>query len=1584
MADNQNNNLNIPRTGMNLGYHPSDLKEDEFSLLVNGNIQSVNGDFLKVTNEHSNILCSKFKEGYKVIGLRNINIQKRTIYALVNEQTGASELGYISYGNYNDTPDKETHCENCNTPIIEDAPLETKTQYPHCQYVTLVSAACLNFDINYPVIIIEAIDDCSTTLYFVSGNNPMRALNLDDIPYKELLPASECDNAVYSLELDCSKIKLLRDYKKPCISTPSIITGGSNLAGVYQFSLAYSNELGIELTDYIPLTNPVSIGNIGEVTIATNYLTDKAIVLSVDNLDNSFKYFKLVVTKTIDGTSSSFVVGVFFINSSSFSYTYTGNNYDDELPITIDEILRKRPIYATAENITESNEILFLSKLKEQREINLQPVVNKLQLQWQTIEAPEDLYSDGTASNKYVGGLRDELYAYAICFEKDNGFVTADFPLVGNSAEYYKNKYNIDVKQKITGVNVLETTTCSPTPQDELWQVYNTAQLIGTATCSPSGKIQLSQCDVSPYEYGDFAYWESTINYPSNPEIWGDLCGQPIRHFKFPDSCVSHIHNNPTSPQYSNDNKIYPIGVKIDINDVKDILNDAVTQGLLTEEEKLEITGFRIKRGNRRNSKSIVAKGYLYDVFRNPALNGDKIPIIPTEYIYYPNYPYNDLNQDPYINTFLGGAGIDHPYISQNKKNGRYTFHSPNTSFDKPFLGTELKLETVEYGQSRGTFQPVDLHSEYTMLTTNAYVLANTLASLELITDIIINSSSAGAAQPAGQGLAQGAVALLDSYFLYVSQWLDIITKLGKLRNPAYFYTSVGKYNSFCCIPNNDTYKKRAIIKEGRYLSDGNFEWSEEDNIIRFNNFKRESSVYLAIDAFTNDGDFIEEKAFQRPDYYCGNSDTSRIFPYLFRCQNNVNTYSNISSYYASIKNNVPDQYGSIDQIEWLETGYCGKIEWNNPNQDTSCDTIFGGDTFINRFAFKRKLPFFIQERVGFGPNADIQYSDLGNIGYPKYYFDNNYEFTGDISSLGAAFNSPPFNVSCQKFNGGALNDLNYTSVPPSAGLYLNGRIYTYMYGIPYFICESDYNVDLRYAEDELVKNFYPNKADIVDWTQESRVPIVTPNYYFYNQTYSKQNKETVSNLLPADFDNSQVICRSERPNRVIYSQQGIENWNQFSANDFWDFPLSNGKLIDLKGIEQQAVLARQENTSQVFNAFITIETSLSTAQVSIGNIFAAKPREYYKTDLGFSGSTHRAIESTPFGHFYVDTQNPSVFQLFGDQLRDITAPQNNYKIKQWFIENLPFNISKYYPEVDVDNNFKYFGISLCWDNKFKRLFLTKRDAVPHPEFINKITYSIENQWFELDGLIIEPTNSEYFCDKSFTIAYSPLIDSWVSFYSFTPNYYVPTETYFQSGVNFPNSNDPSEIGLWSHLLTNKSYQVFYGKLHPFVLEYSTGTKYVNNQLTSISYQAEFQRYQDNLNYFVKNDKTYNRAILYNQNQSTGYLNLTVKEKNNLFQLVSFPKITQEGTSILVENIQNYWNFNQFKDISIQNGQPLMMNTCSIPYKIPNPKALSYRPTALSNNMTSDYFLIRLINDDKSNYHIVNKFNITYQTQDPS
>ena len=60
--------LNVPKKGMNRNNHPSEISESEYTFALNANIQSAQGESdLIITNEPSNLKCTGFKEGYKVV-----------------------------------------------------------------------------------------------------------------------------------------------------------------------------------------------------------------------------------------------------------------------------------------------------------------------------------------------------------------------------------------------------------------------------------------------------------------------------------------------------------------------------------------------------------------------------------------------------------------------------------------------------------------------------------------------------------------------------------------------------------------------------------------------------------------------------------------------------------------------------------------------------------------------------------------------------------------------------------------------------------------------------------------------------------------------------------------------------------------------------------------------------------------------------------------------------------------------------------------------------------------------------------------------------------------------------------------------------------------------------------------------------------------------------------------------------------------------------------------------------------------------------------------------------------------------------
>jgi hypothetical protein len=1168
------------------------------------------------------------------------------------------------------------------------------------------------------------------------------------------------------------------------------------------------------------------------------------------------------------------------------------------------------------------------------------------------------------------------------------------------------------------------------------WEVYNTASVVG-------GNLEpFKDCEETCYQYGEFAYWESTDRYPNRPEIWGDLCNKPIRHHKFPDSLVTHIHDGDSAAlDYNRYNIMYPIGVKVDYQSVRDAIALAVTNGIITEEDAARIVGYKIVRGNRFQNKSIVAKGLLFDVNqyqrKSGGTNFDDQPV------YFANYPYNDLRTNPFITDDFRNyedhnheRGADLPFIFSN----RYTFHSPDTHFTQPSIGTKIKLETVEYGLSEGYFNICKNQARQKFLSTTSYTIAfamGIIATLikkdekdvkeytvkgsivsgmglasgilgpflpyqtgtgaaivpESILDTILNPSktaSINAATEVTTRTIQGKEAdwinpiylatkkpfLLPIYPImlanYISGFLtsvlteakvitDLIESLTPYRDWTTQFQSVGKYNSYKTVPNSGN-KIRAISSYSYLKSENTFisERSETNpnqySSVRINNWSRESSLYLKYlgvpfpNAGTASG-ITDESRYDLENTSVGGTLNKKV-------------YKQISSYYASIKNYVPDQYGSIFNIDFISTG-AETIPLNLSNG--TCRTIYGGDTFINRFALKIKVPYFLADTFGIANGTDFNFADYTNLAIPRHYYNSSagiateFDNIGDILSL-----VTPDGIADLLGRPKSIRDAKTNKF-----FYQNGYIYLYHYGIPYFLVESDVNVDYRYAENLKEKAFYPIQSDLDYWMQQENVPIKEDNYYLYNNTYSKQNKEHAYIQYPINFDPGRM-CRVAHPNRLIYSNGA--NWLTYKANDYKDFDLENGKIIGTDGLENGRVLVRFENTYQVFNAYITIPTSTENIQVGTGGMFQSRPQEFARTTLGHGGSQHTNILHTEFGHIWVDAKRGQVFNLNGNNLDEISRDG----MKNWFKENLPFQIVKDFPSIipeDIDNNFKGIGIALSFDKRFNRFILTKLD---YKLLDSSVTYNTETKQFMKDDEVVSVKNKKLFCNKSWTISYNFFTKSWISFHSYIPNYYVDSIDYFTSGLNDDISSS------WLHNATNKSYQVFYNKINPWIVQSITKADINKNNLNAVEFALDAIRYHNEHDPFYTNDITFNKAIISTQNQNTGLLNLEYNTKNNLKKLISYPIVNATSTTIRVTNAYGIWRFNQFYDLvqSRGNNIPIWLNNCANSDKSLNPIAINYQTPELNKKRISgEWCKVRLINDKETNYKMIFKWIVNNSTK---
>lgn len=1146
-----------------------------------------------------------------------------------------------------------------------------------------------------------------------------------------------------------------------------------------------------------------------------------------------------------------------------------------------------------------------------------------------------------------------------------------------------------------------------------------------------------SSCEITSYDNlkcdpffrseGTFSYWESADIYPDNEYLYNsqtqitdisnldlgsaalnnkfnsiyvtggnlndkaNFTCKPIRHFKFPDVNISPLFGADTTysaqPLPFLPAKIYPIGFYIDNNVINGFLDLAVDNSLITQDFRNSISHYEIFRGDVKLNASILSKGILFDMYKHTDEDTNDVS-------FFSNFPYNDLSDNQLLYQKENRKKfIPHPFKDDLKSNNRFTYHSPNTSFDRDALPFEMYVETDYVGYSRGAFARVEDHPRYTVLSNRAYRTARLLSAAETTLDFLTNLSSAlvqvglsgnvgtttNVLQPVAW-VAFGIYALQASLNLVpqgkqnTNKWLTIFRNLGNDRNFASYYSSVGFFNGMYVDPSPTGQEGNKLrgLRERLYIDSGRYRVDEidEDNNIIINNFNRESSVYLSLGAERDEFDNVYYNFNLDKSSAIRNFDNSRYLASekgCFKGAVSPEYESPISSPYISLKRFIPSQYGTINSVTWLDTSYCGDLTKNN-----SCDVVFGGDTFISRMYIKRKFSLFSQPAIvgknATGDNVPYEYSLYRNIGYPRFYLDYLMGGEDDITVYGNIPNlKSDFNFDCKR--SGSI----YMKLPST--------FYLFYYGIPGFLVESRLNMNFRYGTNETNGYFYPGTTDYLGWTQENYVSIREKETFNYNTNYSEDNDVTDATVFPANYDPEIWNAQFDHYDRIIFSlpdddeSNRVDNFRYFLAGNGYDFGNKYGRLIDLRNIESNKVIVRFENGTAIFNAYNVVTTQGNTETFQFDpqtnrTLFKTRPQEYFKTELGYGGTQHRAMVSCQLGHYWTDAKRGRVYQIStqGSAWEEIS----NKGMKNWFRENLPFRIKTQFQDIPndmLDNALDGLGIVMTWDDRYLRLFLTKLDAkvkssitvwtgedssAPNNSMrIKDLDFIYKNE-LGVDS-VVNPQDPTYFDVASWTAAYSPVTKGWVSFYSFTPNYYVSHQNYFSSGLNIGDS-----AGIWNHLLgSNQTFQVFYGSRYPWIIETVAKTNYQTKMYEDFSYRLNVRRYVNEYDYHYY-DENFDKMVFYNDRESSGLLRLVTQEPNSLKQLIDFPKFTSTGIDIIATNQDYTWSVNYFFDNLKENHtQPIWTNALNNVDKDLNNEAFNYNPS-FKNHIRGQYLLIRM------------------------
>jgi hypothetical protein len=120
---------------------------------------------------------------------------------------------------------------------------------------------------------------------------------------------------------------------------------------------------------------------------------------------------------------------------------------------------------------------------------------------------------------------------------------------------------------------------------------------------------------------------------------------------------------------------------------------------------------------------------------------------------------------------------------------------------------------------------------------------------------------------------------------------------------------------------------------------------------------------------------------------------------------------------------------------------------------------------------------------------------------------------------------------------------------------------------------------------------------------------------------------------------------------------------------------------------------------------------------------------------------------------------------------------------------------------------------------------------------------------------------------------------------------------------------------VWTHSLNIQNYNTFYGNIEPYIIEYPFSYKFQDELLQNVVDYTKAYEYLPipdgvyNINTRIEtNDKWFNKAIIYNGQQSTGVLELVAKPLNNLHAYMKYPIFNTDSKTILYTKRRTHAN----------------------------------------------------------------------------
>ena len=398
-------------------------------------------------------------------------------------------------------------------------------------------------------------------------------------------------------------------------------------------------------------------------------------------------------------------------------------------------------------------------------------------------------------------------------------------------------------------------------------------------------------------------------------------------------------------------------------------------------------------------------------------------------------------------------------------------------------------------------------------------------------------------------------------------------------------------------------------------------------------------------------------------------------------------------------------------------------------------------------------------------------------------------------------------------------------------------------------------------------------------------------NYNEYNFDYAKQTTENqyigITSLYNtcdcSSCEGEDRDARGAGTSKEIYSsaQQGLDTeidaYRTVRIANYNELPAHAGNLRKLF-VQQGRLFAHTTRGIYAIRTRSEAPTDLGGSLTGSGELLMDMQLiAGVGTDEGYAGTNfpNASINVPAVGYFFVDDAGRKIYRFDG-KLDEISARG----MRQFFLDHLPFC-----SEGEThDENAATLAYRMTYDGVDQRLLFTK-----------------------LDGRY------------SFTISYSVVAQSWISFHSYTPAHYLRTRYDLFSVVDGQ---------IWRHT-PGANFHRFYGVQYAAMLEVVLTHRTEYFQVDSVGVMSSAERGGHEMI-----DLTYDAAVVFNYQHSTGLLALRLSNELFIHNESQAHQVKERITEVNISRNQDIFNINDISNnIDLTCGEFVSIkgnDTCSV------------------------------------------------------